>query len=219
MLARVSIAILLALILVGLGVTIRFGGGGDEVEIALFFDLRGELPGHEFRVADRVLPGPLLLPVHGADPGHVDGPYPGAVVDVELVPVPTDVFFRPEALLVALRPGSEFVSQVREGVGHISFGSSQLFWVGSSVVERGPDGQERSVILLGFGSDDIGRLFPEWLRDTRAIAIPVDRPAGSAPLVARFTPRVIHLDGPVERPDRFTERIEVQLGLETPEED
>jgi hypothetical protein len=157
---------------------------------------------------------PLLLPVNGADPGHVDGPYPGPVVDVDLLPVPAETFFRPEALLVELLPGHEFVAMVREGVGRIAFGASELFWVGSSVVARDAAGRERAVILLGLGSDDGGRRFPRWLHDTRAIAIPVDRPPGSPPLNARFTPRVIHFDGPVDRPDRFTERIEVQLTLE-----
>jgi len=216
LLARVSIALLLALVLVGLGVTIRFGGASDVMELELFFDLRGELPGHIFHVGELSSAAPLLLPVHGADPGHVDGPYPGLVVEVDLVPVPSEVFFRPEALLAELRPGSVLVTLVREGVGRIAFGASELFWVGSSVIAREPDGRERSVILLGLGSDDGARRFPEWLRETRAIAIPVDRPAGAPTLLARFSPKVIHFDGPVDRPDRFTERIEVQLTLEVP---
>jgi len=216
-LVRVSIALLLALVLVALGVTIRFGGAREEMELELFFDLRGELPGHRFHVGEMTFGAPILLPVHGADPGHVDGPYPGPVVEIDLRPVPVECFFRPEALLAELRPGSELVALVREGVGRIAFGASELFWVGSSVVAREPDGSERSVLLLGLGSDDGARRFPRWLHDTRAIAIPVDRPPGSPALIARFTPRVIHFDGPVDRPERFTERVEVQLSLDAPE--
>jgi hypothetical protein len=216
LLARVSIALFLALILVGLGITIRFGGARDEMELELFFDLRGELPGHVFHIGERSIAAPLLLPVHGADPGHVDGPYPGTVIEVDFVPVPVESFFRPAALLAALRPGSEVVQMVREGHGRIRFGASELFWVGSSVVVRDPDGRVRSMIILGLGSDDGANRFPNWIHETRGIAIPVDRPADAPPLLARFTPKVIHLDGAIDRPDRFTERIEVQLSLEPP---
>ncbi len=214
MIARAMVATLLALLLVGLGVTIRFTGSPDLVEVALFFDIQGDVPGVQLKLDDRSLALPLLLPLDDSDPGLVAGQYPGEVVPITLREVPVDSFLRPDQIIPALLPGSELVTLWREGVGRIHIGNSEIFWVGSISVIRDEAGKESAFLVLGIGGDDPDARLPAWVAGTWGTAIPLELPEGSPPLVARFSAQVIHFEGPVERPDRFTERIQVMLQFE-----
>jgi hypothetical protein len=210
MLRRLAVAGMLAILLIALGVTVRLGDAPSGFDLALFFDLEGELPDARFRIGAHAVPLPLLLVVEGADPERLAGPIPPTILGVELGPVPAEAFFRPELLLAELRPGSQFVETWADTHMTLPIAGGVLYRVAFIVRARDAEG-ERVLLLIGLGADDPGGRFPAWVRGTHALAIPIERPAGAPRLSARIASPSPALDGDPEDPRSYVERIEIRF--------
>lgn len=211
MIARLVIAFLLALLMVGLGISIQFTESRDEIEMDLFLEVESAVPGLRFDLGRLHSDAPFLLPLEGADPGLVRERYPGLVLGLEPEEVSEEAVFEERALLGELLPGWLPLSVRGGGHGGTTLGRSVLLWSGSLVFARDPEGVERTVLIFGLGADDLDDRFPRWLHTTRGVAIPIEAPEGTGPLAVRFSRRAVRTVGTPERFESFAERIVAEI--------
>jgi hypothetical protein len=219
-LARLGVALVLALLLLIAGVTIELGGPRDRIDI--FFELRSEVPGLTFLVEGIEAPPPLLLTVHDADPALLEAPFPGTTAPLAPSEVDIDAFVADRFSLI-----HELVPGLREGEvlswqgGGTEVGAARVLWFTDLFRVRGApreDGSDRAdLLLLGIGIDDPpledppgGRRFPEFFQIGRASVVEVRGAPDGRPLIAR-TRVDLRLSGPAERPETARVRIVTTL--------
>jgi hypothetical protein len=207
---RLTIAGLLALLLIGLGVSLRFDDEPARIELALCFELRGEIPECRFEIGGQRFAAPLLLVIEEGETARADAPFPGTAVAIQLSRVREEAFFRPDLLLAELRPGSQVAAVWADTHMRLPIGGGVLYRTAFVVLERDAAG-ERPVLLVGLGAEDPGERFPEWVRGTHALAIPIERPTGAPPLTARISSVSPQLVGDPEDPRSYSERIEIRF--------
>ena len=224
MIRRLILAFGIALVILALGITVRFGGPRHRVNV--FFEMRGSVPEVRFRNAGVAYPAPVLFMVHDADPGALNERYRGAIAPVELVEVDIDDFIVDRyALFAELVPGGEITRRIAWGRSEPRLGGARLMWF-TYFVEASVPGREapQNYIVLGLGIDDPpieeeggARRYPAYYQVGRAAAIPIEFTGDPHELVCRSRGRLV-LSEPIEDPLRATAIITVTFApAATPE--
>ena len=213
MMIRFGIAFALAITFLVLGLSIQFGEPKPEVDVAIFFELAGEIPGVEFKVEGKTTWAPTLLCVDDSDPGLIDGQYRGSVLSIEVPEVTADDFLDQSKLFAAAVPGSTLSRVRKEGGGSMGVGTADFLW--TCLLARGTDtlGVESDYLIVALAVHDEAKRFPKYYRAARALAIPILASEAGMPVIAKIRQNPIHFEGPLELPTRLTHLISLEFAI------
>ena len=220
MMRRLAVALAIALFLLALGISVEFGPPEPEIDVAVFFEIRGDIPGVEFEVEGAPAWSPLLLPVDGSDPGRLEQ-FPGEIRPVSLRIANPQNFLKLEPLHAELFPdlewlgpaGSEYYAK-RNSHGVLYVGEAQLFWRAWLVASRNSAGERVENLVIGVGVSETERRFPKEYHQARILTIPVRNPLGAPELIPTVRQRSVHFEGPLEKPTRLTYVVTISLAWE-----
>ena len=220
MIKRLAVALAVALFFLALGISVELGPPEPEIEVALFYEILGDVPGAEFAIDGQPSWSPLLLPVGNSDPGLLPS-FRGEVRPVTMRTVDPAKFLQLEPLHAELFPDLEWLGPAgspnyarRNSHGLLYVGEAQFFWRAWLVASRDRNGERVEHLVLGVGVSETENRFPAEYHEARMLTIPVRSPEGAAELIPTFRQRSVHFDGPLEKPTRLTYLVTVELAWE-----